>query len=86
VTEECKLQTAPLTSSDFAAWHSALSGMAAVGLFNSHVLAGASQKHRHMQMVPLDVVWEARMHSGMTDAEFVRFFGSCDYATSGTDA
>jgi len=71
VTDKFQLQTDPLTGSDFEAWHLAVVGMDAVGLFNSHALAGASQRHRHMQLVPLDVIWEARMKSGQTDAEFV---------------
>ena len=43
-----------------------------VGIFNSHHNAGASQLHKHMQLIPLDVMWEARMHAGQRDAEYVR--------------
>ncbi len=34
--------------------------MGAVGFFNSNRLAGASQRHKHMQLLPLDILLQLR--------------------------
>ena len=59
-----------------------LQDIGAFGIYNSHSISGASQKHKHMQLIPKDVIWEARMHAGQRDAEFVSFgkgvYFACD--------
>ena len=52
VTTKFEEQRQPLRPVDLAAWHWCLVETQAVGLFNSDTLAGASQRHRHMQLVP----------------------------------
>lgn len=71
VTAEYDYQSNPLTMDDFSAVHACMLELNAVGFFNSHFNAGASQKHKHLQMVPLDVMWESRMQAGQHDAEYV---------------
>lgn len=44
-----------------------------VGFYNSNLLAGASQAHKHMQFVPLDETWKFRD----VDAQYVRYWGFC---------
>ena len=60
VTDLFERQSAPLDRFDLAAWYFALSQTAAVGLFNSDFTAGASQRHKHMQIIPLDAFWSQR--------------------------
>lgn len=55
-----KLQYLPLNHNDFSVWYLTLTAMNGVGFFNSNKIAGASQIHRHLQVVPNDVVWHLR--------------------------
>jgi len=53
VTRAYEDQQAPLTGADFAALHGALSEMDGLGFYNAGKAAGASQGHKHLQLVPL---------------------------------
>ena len=53
VTREYVSQTEPLTVSDFEALLTAMDGVNSLGFFNGGLVAGASQPHRHLQVVPL---------------------------------
>jgi Ap4A phosphorylase N-terminal domain len=53
VTSEWQLQSTPLTDRDLETWAWTLDQTSAVGFYNSALDAGASQKHKHMQLVPL---------------------------------
>jgi ATP adenylyltransferase len=48
-------QTSPLTLPDFQAWAMGFGAQNALGFYNSGPLAGASQAHRHMQLVQTDI-------------------------------
>lgn len=54
VSNEFIDQSAPLTSNDFDAWYWCLVQANAVGFYNSDYNAGASQAHRHFQVIPMD--------------------------------
>lgn len=60
VTDAYSPQTTPLTHHDFDAWCWSITQTNAVGFFNSAWEAGASQQHKHMQLVPLDVIKDLR--------------------------
>lgn len=66
VSNAFKAQASPLTHNDFAVWYLTLSNANAVGFFNSNKRAGASQRHKHMQLIPEDVLWHLRS----VDAEY----------------
>ncbi len=53
ITRAYAAQTAGLTHADFAAWWTCLREYPALGFYNGGVEAGASQHHKHMQVVPL---------------------------------
>jgi ATP adenylyltransferase len=53
VTREKKPQALPLERSDFAALAACLVDLDALAFYNAGRLAGASQDHRHLQLVPL---------------------------------
>lgn len=80
ITRQFKLQRTLLREDDFSAWHRVLKEVGAVGFYNSDYLAGASQRHKHMQLLPLDVLWENRMRSGQRDAEYVCCTASLCYS------
>ena len=61
VTRQFEPQEAPLSVDDFRAWWFCLSRFASLGFYNSGRTAGASQPHKHMQLIP----WPAfRTHVG----------------------
>lgn len=60
LTDEFSPQIAPLTPHELVLWHWILGEIRGVGFFNSNLLAGASQPHRHMQFLPLDELWHLR--------------------------
>lgn len=60
VTDDFILQSTALTALDFDAWYWAISQAGAVGFYNSNWIAGASQKHKHMQIIPFDVLFTIR--------------------------
>ena len=53
VTRAFEDQRALLTPEDFAAWWRCLAEYPALGFYNGGVEAGASQPHKHLQLVPL---------------------------------
>jgi ATP adenylyltransferase len=53
VTREFEDQRALLTPRDFAAWWRCLGEYDSLGFYNGGVEAGASQAHKHLQVVPL---------------------------------
>lgn len=60
VTDAFEDQSSPLSGPDLEAWHWTLAQVQGVGFFNSDKLAGASQRHKHMQVIPQDVFWSMR--------------------------
>jgi ATP adenylyltransferase len=52
VTRDFEEQTAPLGAGDFEALWGALGELGGVGFYNAGEIAGASQRHRHLQVVP----------------------------------
>ena len=67
VTSEWQVQTSPLSSDDLDAWAWTLDRTSSVGFYNSDRAAGASQTHKHMQLVPLETIAKLRG----TDAKYV---------------
>ena len=57
-------QTAPLQQSDFAAWLMGMTNDRALGFYNGGRVAGASQRHRHMQLIQSDVPTSTSITSG----------------------
>ena len=57
-------QTAPLTLSDFTAWMMAFEHQQDLGFYNGGGIAGASQPHRHMQLIKTTMPIEALIISG----------------------
>lgn len=55
VTREHRNQELPLTAPDFDALARCLAEIDGLAFFNSHPEAGASQSHRHLQLVPFPV-------------------------------
>ena len=53
ITREFAHQDEPLTDTDFDALWRCLTAMDGLGFYNGGVTAGASQPHKHLQMVPL---------------------------------
>lgn len=66
VSNAFKVQASPLNHNDFAVWFLTLTNVNAVGFFNSNKRAGASQRHKHMQLITQDVLWHLRS----VDAEY----------------
>ena len=55
VTREAEDQELPLTAADFRALARCLAEVDGLAFYNSHPEAGASQPHRHLQIVPFPV-------------------------------
>jgi sulfate adenylyltransferase (ADP) / ATP adenylyltransferase len=55
VTRGFVTQDAPLALEDLGALRACMDQVSGVGFYNSGPLAGASQRHRHLQLVPLPV-------------------------------
>ncbi|MCB1077188.1 MAG: phosphorylase [Verrucomicrobiae bacterium] len=53
VTHIFEPQGTRLNAADFAAWGRCLAEFSSLGFYNSGPVAGASQSHRHLQLVPL---------------------------------
>jgi ATP adenylyltransferase len=53
VTREFEHQDNLLTETDFAAWFRCMQEYKSLGFYNGGVVAGASQTHKHMQLIPL---------------------------------
>lgn len=55
VTREAEDQALPLTAADFDALARCLAEVDGLGFYNSHPEAGASERHRHLQLLPFPV-------------------------------
>lgn len=53
VSREFEHQDNLLTETDFAAWYRCVREFNSLGFYNGGVVAGASQTHKHMQLIPL---------------------------------
>ncbi|TQV71492.1 phosphorylase [Aliikangiella marina] len=62
-TKDYQEQTAPLTIEDFNAWYMGMED-GIWGFYNGGVEAGASQPHRHMQLVKAPLPMAAKLKSG----------------------
>ena len=62
VTDEFVPQSTALTALNFDAWYWAIDQAGAVGFYNSNWISGASQKHKHMQIIPFDVLFKIRKY------------------------
>ncbi|CBN77659.1 Ap4A phosphorylase II [Ectocarpus siliculosus] len=60
ITTEFQSQQEALTEEDFGAWYRVVEELPGVGFYNSAVDAGASQRHKHMQVIPDDALWDYR--------------------------
>jgi ATP adenylyltransferase len=56
VTRDFQDQEAPLTRSDFEALWTCLLEKGSLGFYNAGAVAGASERHRHLQLVPTPLV------------------------------
>ncbi len=61
VTREFEAQEGPLTQRDFEALWACMAEYDALGFYNSGTSAGASQPHKHLQLVPLPFAVDARL-------------------------
>lgn len=52
LTNHYEHQKAPLSSSDLSAWFYSITSLRAIGFYNSDITAGASQQHKHLQLLP----------------------------------
>lgn len=66
-------QSAPLTLADFQAWLLGFTCADVLGFYNSGPTAGASQPHRHMQLVRADVPLESCIVAGQLPFRHVLF-------------
>ena len=53
VTRHFEHQTSLLNEADFQAFYQAMAGMPGLGFYNGGQMAGASQPHKHMQLIPI---------------------------------
>lgn len=60
MTDEYAPQLTPLSAAELELWHWTLLQTRGVGFYNSNLMAGASQAHKHVQLIPGDVIWSLR--------------------------
>ena len=60
VTNNFVEQNKMLTANDLEAWYWTIDVTGSIGFYNSDITAGASQRHKHMQIIPLDVLMTIR--------------------------
>jgi ATP adenylyltransferase len=60
VTREFEHQECPLTLTDFEALARCLEEFDGLGFYNGGVIAGASQPHKHLQLIPLPLIENIR--------------------------
>eukprot|EP00903_Cladosiphon_okamuranus_P012957 g12096.t1 len=60
ITKDFRSQEEALSEEDFGAWYRVVEQLPAVGFYNSAMEAGASQRHKHMQVIPDDALWDYR--------------------------
>lgn len=68
-TKDFVEQTMPLTLSDFQAWTLGYDDPKVLGFYNGGPIAGASQPHRHMQLVNTDIPLEKVIIDGQLPFE-----------------
>ena len=56
ITNNFERQEALLTLQDIEAWFFCIASIKALGFYNSNSVAGASQPHKHMQLIPLNEI------------------------------
>jgi ATP adenylyltransferase/5',5'''-P-1,P-4-tetraphosphate phosphorylase II len=56
ITNNFERQESLLTIADIEAWFFCISSIKALGFYNSNPQAGASQPHKHMQLIPLNEI------------------------------
>jgi ATP adenylyltransferase len=56
ITNSFERQESLLSQYDFEAWFFCVSSIKAIGFYNSNAIAGASQAHKHMQLIPLNEI------------------------------
>jgi ATP adenylyltransferase len=66
VTERFEPQNSALTSQDLEAWYWTIDVTNSIGFYNSNYIAGASQRHKHLQIIPLDVMFSLRPDDAAT--------------------
>jgi ATP adenylyltransferase len=64
VTRSFEDQTSLLSRADFDALHACSAGQGAVAFYNAGEIAGASQKHKHIQLVRSSIPLEPQIKSG----------------------
>jgi ATP adenylyltransferase/5',5'''-P-1,P-4-tetraphosphate phosphorylase II len=60
VTDDFEPQANLLRPADLLAWYFCVNSIQGVGFYNSDKNAGASQAHKHMQFLPMDVISRQR--------------------------
>ena len=78
VTREFEHQETALTPADFAAMWSCLQQIDGLAFYNSGTVAGASQPHKHLQLVPLPLLEQGPripVESAVAQARFVEGVG-----------
>eukprot|EP00752_Nemacystus_decipiens_P005376 g4876.t1 len=60
ITKDFRPQEEALSEADFGAWYRVVEQLPGVGFYNSAEEAGASQSHKHMQVIPDDALWDYR--------------------------
>lgn len=58
VTKQFKDQQSTITSVDWMAWYEVVVATQSFGFYNSDLPAGASQKHKHFQIIPFKSISE----------------------------
>ena len=66
ITNHFSRQENILTHEDIEAWFFCILSIKAIGFYNSDNVAGASQQHKHMQMVPLSEIRRLSLSSTYT--------------------
>lgn len=66
VTDKFEPQNSALTSQDLEAWYWTIDTTNSIGFYNSNYIAGASQRHKHLQIIPLDVMFSLRPSDALT--------------------
>jgi ATP adenylyltransferase len=60
VSDDYAPQLSPLRGAELELLHWVLLQTRGVGFYNSNLMAGASQAHKHTQFIPGDAIWSLR--------------------------
>lgn len=66
ITNSFEFQSSALSSEDLEAWYWVIDSTMSVGFYNSNYISGASQRHKHMQIIPMDVMYSLRPDDAST--------------------